>query len=270
MNGVEAYNLRDINYVALRQSLKEAPHYNNHVRRAVNRAISMIHGLDRLHAMYDLSRTDVYIGRAVCRRVATRFKEHAARGFKYGSVLFTCDTAEAARMETIAIRLVHGLKARRSLCVGNCNVKRDGKGMSGCDSSSAVYMVWRTRDEPARGRKPTLPVVREVAREVSQDLGGLVRFEQLYRGLLVARRPSDAACLSWAAVLGGPVAGRHRAAANCWRSRVVDRRPAAAAGCMCARRLLAAVPDRDYTSRLTVGRCSPTHATSTRPSVITS
>jgi hypothetical protein len=177
------------------EAANAAPHYGTHVSPAISRVIRAIHGIEKLHQRCRLQDLEVYLGRSGWSSAVSRLWSHASgpKQMQFGGPLFTCDAARAARLEGLAIKVLMRLKAADRLCVGNANISPHGGGGRSSDDISVVYLAWRQRPSDNPDRKPTMSLVREIAKDLAPDFDDLVSKPRMVieKGLMVARAPSN-------------------------------------------------------------------------------
>ena len=125
------------------QAIEVAPRYYVRVASAIRRTIEMIHRFERLHFQrgVTLENVEVYLSRAATtpRYVLARWKSHRKnRGHGFATVLFTCDSRKAARLEGLAINILAKLKLRDALCVAGANVGGRRERQKNCHTQSAA------------------------------------------------------------------------------------------------------------------------------------
>lgn len=195
-----AYRIAETEQEDIERGIDQAPQYGVRVASAIRRTIEVIHGLADLHEVADLDQIDVYLGRATRKTVlANRFRSHREdKGHRYGAILFTCDAGRVNDLESLAIKLIRRLQDRDCLCVGNVNTAEDARGRPPGDKEAVIYITWKSlRDEAYDTKKPTIEVVREVARQVAQEVPGVATAAQIETGLKTVKRLSQKARLAW-------------------------------------------------------------------------
>jgi hypothetical protein len=111
-------------------------------------------------------------------------------------VLFTCDTDRAIRLDTIAIKILNKFEQRVCLCVGQANAGMDGRGRISRSPRSVIHMICGKVDRTNSG-KPGREIIKEVASEVLKEVSGMVTRSQLEGGLMVLKRLTERAQLTW-------------------------------------------------------------------------
>ncbi len=191
-----AFTLDTADPEALEVGIKDAPHYDARVANALNRTIRVIHGLADFHRRrgLQLSEFEIYLGRCggSAEHLLDRWQtHHKTKGHKWGTVLFTCRTVKAARLEGLAIKVLNKLHAENALCVSRANVSNGGGGGTANTQQSIIYMTWSTDGDGIDADKPNKQLINEIAVNGEIATGGDVSREQISRGLATLKRLSE-------------------------------------------------------------------------------
>lgn len=175
----------------LQAALQQAPLYSGKVASALQHTIQVVHGLPKLHATLALKDIEVYIGKsdrtidAVLRRWINhrKTKKHI-----FGIILFRCTKQNAKKLEKVALRVVKRLKARNSLCVGDANLSEGSGGRDSANDESLIYMTWSPLETPTAYIRPTITIIREVAKSVAPSVAGFINEAQILKGLMAIKQ----------------------------------------------------------------------------------
>jgi len=168
-----------------------APLYSGKVASALKHVIEVIHGLPKLHKTLALKDIEIYIGKSdrTAQASLKRWMSHREnRKHIFGLVLFRCSRENAKKLEKVAIRVVKGLKARNSLCVGEANLSFGSGGRDSQSNESLIYMTWAPLVTPTPYTKPTVAIINEVAKEVAPSVDGIIKEAQIRGGLSAIKR----------------------------------------------------------------------------------
>jgi hypothetical protein len=193
--GLIAYQISKMEQAQLEFGIRQAPYYQEHMRRIVEHTIRAIHAITDLFVGRYRDEVQVYLGRSTdsAEGIAGRWRSHrASKDHLYAAVLCRVPTDMVIRVERVATRVLGGLDERGKLCIANATA--DGRGPLPSSYDATIYMTWCFQ-RPRVIEKATMEDVREIAREVAETED--VARASLEGGLLVMRRPSDFAEMDW-------------------------------------------------------------------------
>jgi hypothetical protein len=127
----------------INRALDQTPFFSN-MSAAGQWVICTIHGVIDLYSNILPGDVEFYLGRcgATPEHVFGRFTAHLEnRDHTDGIVSLRCDTRTVCHWETVAIRVLNGLRLRRRLCVANIAC-HGGGGIPSVDES-VMYLTWR-------------------------------------------------------------------------------------------------------------------------------
>lgn len=175
------------------KALQSAPEFRTRYKYVVRHVIRTIHAIPTLFRDASMEEVELYLGRSSSGGVLRRFAEHRIkRQQDYGVVVFRTPGTVVRNLESMALRIIDGLRNAGALCVRNIRTDMGGRANAG----GVVYMTWRFQ-EPVQLLKPSTALLDTLANEAATASKLDIEPQEIRTGLRSIRSRKDVGHLYW-------------------------------------------------------------------------
>lgn len=175
------------------KGLKASPEFRTRYKYIVRHVIRTIHAIPTLFHNACLEEIELYLGRSSPSGVLRRFIEHRdKRQQEYGVIVFRTPGTVVRNLESMALRIIDGLRNAGALCVRNIRTDMGGRANAG----GVVYMTWRFQ-EPMQLLKPSTALLDTLAIEAATASKLDIEPQEVRTGLRSIRSRKDVGHLYW-------------------------------------------------------------------------